>query len=211
MSAVRAVVFDCDGVLLESRDANLSYYNAILAHFGAAPVDPADEQALSLCHTAASPEVLKVLLGESRKAEALAYAATLDYRQFIPYLKLEPYLRETLEALSAQYPLAVATNRGTSAQELLRHFDLHDLFATVVTSRDVCRPKPWPDMLIEAARRLECSPEEMLFVGDSHLDLQAARGAGAYFVAYKGQLEGERQVASHLELLEFVRSQFTGL
>lgn len=211
MNAVRAVVFDCDGVLLESKDANLSYYNTILAHFGAAPVDPADEQALSLCHTAASPEVLKVLLGESHQAEALAYAATLDYRQFIPYLKLEPYLREALEGLSAHYPLAVATNRGTSAQELLQHFDLHDFFATVVTSRDVCRPKPWPDMLIEAARRLDCRPAEMLFVGDSHLDQRAARDAGARFVAYKGQLEGEQQVASHLELLEFVSREFRGL
>ena len=74
----------------------------------------------------------------------------------------------------------------------------------MVTSRDVPRPKPFPDMLLEAARRLELAPGELLFVGDSHLDREAARAAGMTFVAYKNALAGSMTVWGHRELLEWM-------
>ena len=205
MNGLKAIVFDCDGVLFESQNANLAYYNAILEHFGAAPVSPQDREKADLCHTAASPQVLEVLLGAGRAEEALAYAATLDYRRFMPYLTPEPGLQEALADLAADFDLAVATNRGTSAVELLHHFEIAGYFSAVVTSRDVPRPKPWPDMIEEAGRRLACRPAHMIFVGDSLLDHQAARGAGVRFVAYKDKVEGDFRVDSHRELVELVR------
>ncbi len=49
--------FDCDGVLFESRRANLAYYNAILTHFDEPHVEESDQARAHLCHTAASPHV----------------------------------------------------------------------------------------------------------------------------------------------------------
>ncbi|WP_305042746.1 HAD family hydrolase [Geoalkalibacter sp.] len=210
MKNLRAIVFDCDGVLFESRAANLDFYNTILARFGAPPVSMADEATLALCHTAASPEVLRVLLGEEQLSTALDYAASLDYRRFVPLLDMEPGLREALTDLGRDYPLAVATNRGASGEDLLIHFGLREHFSAVVTSRDVPRPKPWPDMLVEAARRLGCRTQDMLFVGDSALDRHAALGAGARFVAYKNDLEGDWRVLSHGQLVHLVRYGTTG-
>ncbi|WP_305044355.1 HAD family hydrolase [Geoalkalibacter sp.] len=205
MTNARAIVFDCDGVLFESRAANLSFYNTILEHFGAPPVCMEDEATLALCHTAASPEVLRVLLGAHQVSAALAYASSLDYRRFVPLLEMEPGLREALTDLGRDYPLAVATNRGASGEDLLVHFGLRHHFSAVVTSRDVPRPKPWPDMLVEAARRLGCRTDELLFVGDSTLDRQAALGAGSHFVAYKNDLDGDWRVRSHEQLVHLVR------
>lgn len=202
MTLPRAVIFDCDGVLFESRRANLAYYNQVLEHFAVAPVNENDTVLCHLCHTSASPEVFAELLGKERVASALEFAASLGYRRFIPYLQPEPGLREVLQTLSAQLPLAVATNRGSSLQEILDHFDLGRYFRTLVTSRDVPRPKPYPDMLFEASSRLGLRPADLLFVGDSRLDLEAASAAGVQFVAYRSDLgEGVRQVASHQELL----------
>ena len=197
------IIFDCDGVLFESREANLAYYNAILEEFGEAPVTAADTRRAHLCHTAASPEVFRVLLGEERTAAALEAARLLDYRRFIPAMRPEPDVCEVLAELSARYPLAIATNRGGSMHEILTHFQLADYFQAVVTSRDVPRPKPYPDMLIEASRQLGIAPDRLLFVGDSELDQAAAAAAGMRFAAYRNNLRADLNVAGHQDLLDY--------
>lgn len=201
MKGVAGIVFDCDGVLFESRAANLAYYNAILPDFGVLPVDPDDAERAHLCHTAASPEVFRVLLGEEYTAAALAAASALDYRRFIPAMQPEPGMTQTLAGLSSRFPLAVATNRGGSMNDILDHFELAEYFRTVVTSRDVPRPKPYPDMLFEAARRLALDPGQLLFVGDSDLDRLAAAAAGVRFAAYRSDLPADVKIDSHAQLL----------
>lgn len=201
MIDIAGIVFDCDGVLFESRAANLAYYNTILSVFGEAPVEADDVERAHLCHTAASPEVFRILLGEERAAAALEAARLLDYRQFIPAMQPEPGMNTALAGLAMRFPLAVATNRGGSMLEILEHFGLAGYFQAVVTSRDVPRPKPYPDMLIEAARRLQLEPRQLLFVGDSELDHAAAAAAGTRFAAYRSNLPAEMQIDSHQQLL----------
>lgn len=200
---IRGIIYDCDGVLFESHRANLAYYNRVMEAFGKPEVTSADPQACHLCHTAASPVVFSTLLGDCDQQEVLRFAAGLDYRQFMPYMTPEPGMESTLQELSQRMPLAVATNRGTSMPEILAHFGLSDYFSVVVTSRDVPRPKPFPDMLWKAAERLELNPEELLFVGDSELDCQAATAAGIEFVAYKSDL-GSRRITHHQELAQLL-------
>jgi HAD superfamily hydrolase (TIGR01509 family) len=202
MNGIRGIVFDCDGVLFESRRANLAYYNVILAHFDEPPVKDSDHARAHLCHTAASPYVFSQLLGEERAPQALDIAAGLDYRQFIPFMDPEPGMREALSRLSAFYPLAVATNRGYSMPSILDHFDLSSYFSAVVTSRDVGNPKPAPDMLFKVAESLNCATQELLFVGDSELDQEAALAAGMPFAIYRGALQADVQLKHHKDLVD---------
>ncbi|BCA79642.1 HAD-IA family hydrolase [Desulfuromonas sp. AOP6] len=204
MSKVCAIVFDCDGVLFESRVANLAYYNRVLAHLGVEEVRSEDKERAHLCHTAASPQVFATLLGEAMVPTALDIAAKLDYRQFIPFMNPEPQLYSTLETLAQNFPLAIATNRGNSMVEILQHFGLERFFQVVVTSRDVPRPKPYPDMLFLVAERLGMACRDLLFVGDSDLDHEAARGAGVRFVAYKGMTAGDFTIYEHAELVSYL-------
>ncbi len=204
MKGWRGIIFDCDGVLFESRAANLAYYNVVLEYFGEPAVTAADEAKAHLCHTAASPVVFNTLLGAARLSAALNYASTIDYRQFIPYMTPEPNLIAALTRLAREFPLAIATNRGTSMPEVLRHFQLEAYFQHVLTSRDVPRPKPYPDMLLAAASKLRLETTELLFVGDSDLDRQAARQAGMAFVAYKGSVEGDLNITDHQELVHLM-------
>lgn len=202
MNGIAGIVFDCDGVLFESRAANLAYYNEVLAAFDVPPVTPDDGVRAHLCHTAASPEVFRVLLGREKTPAALEIAGRLDYRRFIPVMEPEPGMVEMLATLSARLPLAVATNRGSSMGEILGHFGLAEYFRAVVTSKDVPRPKPYPDMLIEAARQLVIDPSRLMFVGDSELDQAAAMAAGIRFAAYRNELPADLQISSHRQLLE---------
>lgn len=201
MNGIRGIVYDCDGVLFESRKANLAYYNTILNLFDEPPVEESDHARAHLCHTAASPHVFTQLLGEERTQRALSLATELDYRQFIPYMEPEPGMRNALSQLANFYPLAVATNRGNSMPSILEHFGLSGFFQTVVTSRDVEHPKPAPDMLLEVARRLHCSTNQLLFVGDSELDQAAARAAGMPFSIYRGDLQADVRLEHHEELV----------
>ena len=204
MTGIRGVIFDCDGVLFASHQANLAYYNAVLTELGEPPVRPDDREKAHLCHTAASPQVFAGLLGPERVEAALSLAVALDYRPFMPFMAPEPDMAETLARLAERLPLAVATNRGNSMVEILRHFGLESYFRAVVTSRDVPRPKPWPDMLLLAAERLGLTTGELLFVGDSELDCAAARAAGMRFAAYKADLQGDLRLAGHRELLQLL-------
>lgn len=202
MNCVEGVIFDCDGVLFESRQANLAYYNRILGHLSHPPVTPERTVQAHLCHTASSPVVLANLLPAEEVQPALEFAATLDYREFIPYMQPEPHLDVMLPKLVTKYSLAVATNRGASIEPILEHFGLQSYFHAIVTSRDVTRPKPAPDMLLLASDRLGTIPERCLFIGDSELDQQAAAGANIRFVGYGGRVSGDLTLDSHLQLLE---------
>jgi HAD superfamily hydrolase (TIGR01509 family) len=206
MSRIDGIIFDCDGVLFESRQANLAYYNCILNEFSYPPVLPEEKQRAHLCHTASSQQVLSVLVEQDDLQPALAFSATLDYRQFIPLMRPEPYLLEMLQQISARLPLAVATNRGNSVAAILAHFDLQKYFSAVVTCRDVKHPKPAPDMLLLAAAKLGMPTENCLFVGDSELDQQAAVEAKIRFAGYGGLVSGELSLQSHLQLVDYFGS-----
>ncbi|PLX97259.1 MAG: HAD family hydrolase [Desulfuromonas sp.] len=203
MNGVAAVIFDCDGVMFESSGANIAYYNKILSHFSYPPVLPDDHERAHLCHTASSPDVLRGLMKQEDVAPALDFAAALDYREFIPQMTPEAHLKEALASLSRRYPLAVATNRGRSIEPILEHFNFRDFFSVIVTSHDVERPKPAPDMLLLAAEKLGVAPDACLFIGDSDLDRRAAEQAGIAFAGYGKQVESARPLTTHLDLLGY--------
>ena len=204
MSTIEAVIFDCDGVMFESRQANLAYYNRILGEFAYPPVTTEQKELAQMCHTASSKVVLANLLRHEDVAQALDFSATLDYREFIPQMVPENNLTELLQDLNDRYPLAIATNRGKSILAILEHFDLHAFFSAVVTSHDVENPKPAPDMLFLVAETLNIKPEKCLFIGDSELDKSAAAQANVQFAGYGGEVTGTISLSNHLELLEYL-------
>jgi HAD superfamily hydrolase (TIGR01509 family) len=184
MKKFEAIIYDCDGVLFESHAANLAYYNEIFAAFDYPAVHVEQKDVAHLCHTASSSQVLAGLMRATDVPAALEFAATLDYRQFIPLMKPMPQLHQVLEIVARHYPLAIATNRGSSVVPILEHFALDQFFSAVVTSRDVENPKPAPDMLFLAARHLGHQPQACLFIGDSELDQAAAAAGSFHFLGY---------------------------
>jgi len=204
MGCIDAVIFDCDGVMFASHRANLAYYNRILAEFSYPLVSPQQKELAQMCHTASSPEVLTNLFHPGDLVAAKKFAATLDYRAFIPYMEPEKDFLNLLQRLSGDYPLAVATNRGKSILTILEHFSLQQFFSVVVTSHDVERPKPAPDMLFLAVEMLEVEAEFCLFIGDSELDKSAAVAANMQFAGYGGEVSAPISLSNHLELLNYL-------
>jgi len=177
------VAFDCDGVLFDSRGANEGFYNAILAHFGRAPMGPA---AVDYVHSHTVWESLEHIFRDCEDLpEARQYVRTLDYGPFIPMMVEEPHLREFLQFLRPGCFTALATNRSTTTRAVLIYHGLEDYFDLVVSAQDVSRPKPDPEAFGRILNHFRLQPEEAIYIGDSRVDEEFARRSGVRLVAYR--------------------------
>ena len=139
----RLVILDCDGVLFDSADANVAFYNAILERMGRAPLDAEGEV---LAHWMGSPQLIAKLFAadEDGHRAARALAKELDYTPFLHLMHPVPELAETLRWIRERSSTALATTRGSTVPQLLEHFGLDVHFDLVVGTHQVARPKPAP-------------------------------------------------------------------
>jgi phosphoglycolate phosphatase len=196
---VSAIIFDCDGVMFDSRQANVNFYNHILAHFSLPPLTAED---IEFVHTHTAVESLNHILGGSPYlAQAQQFRLKLNYTPFIKDMVMEPGLKEVLDFLKPRYGLAVATNRSTTIGKVLELNGLSHYFDLVVSSLDVKNPKPHPESIFKIAGFFEIGPDKCLYVGDSLVDYDTARSAGAKFIAYRNRgLRAEYYVDHLMEI-----------
>ncbi|MBJ6799119.1 HAD family hydrolase [Geomonas propionica] len=198
----KAVIYDCDGVLFDSFEANYAFYHLILDRFGRSAIDRGDADTMRILHTYCNKDVLEYLFaGDDRMDEVRAFSASIDYRKLFPLMIMEQGLRETLDALKGRVELAICTNRASSMDILLDSFGLDGYFSCVMTAGRVKNPKPHPEPLLKVLEHYGLAPHEALFVGDSDVDRRAAEGAGVPFVAYRGELEAAVRIERHQDLL----------
>jgi HAD superfamily hydrolase (TIGR01509 family) len=195
----RLVILDCDGVMFDSFEANVAFYDAVLAALGLPPLDEAGREH---AHRLATPQILEWLFASEpeRLAEGLRLAKQIDYRPFLPRLRPVDDLFETLAWLRSRYRTAMATNRGGTIPLLVEHFELASWFDVVVGIHDVPRPKPAPDMLLHCLERLGVAASAAVYVGDSPSDLAAAEAAGIEFVAVGESVQHPARIAELREL-----------
>jgi len=183
MEQVKIVIFDCDGVMFDSREANEAYYNHILAHFRKPPMDTEESDYVHM-HTA-EESVIHIFRDDSRLEEALAYRSQISYMPFIRMMHMEPYLTAFLDYLRPTYKTAISTNRSDTMNHVLSEHGLEGYFDLVVSSLDVRQPKPHPESLLKILKHFGFSPHEAIYIGDSEIDALAAKEAGIPLIAYK--------------------------
>jgi len=202
---IKGVIYDCDGVLFDSLEVNRKFYNQFCTNFGRPPLT---EEELKYAHTHTTHEALRFLFPQNPDLErqALALLSTLDPRETIGYLELEPNLLPALNQLKEKGIFrAVNTNRSTSMKYIMERFHLEAYFDLVVTSLDVQNPKPHPESIEKILKTLGLKPEETVFVGDSEIDRRAARSAGVKFISYKNQeIPADAFIDDHLALLNYI-------
>jgi phosphoglycolate phosphatase len=196
VNSCAAVIFDCDGVMFDSRRSNTNFYNHLLSHFGLPLLR--DEQVAYIHMATADESVRYIFRGTPFLEQALAYRFQMDYTPFIQDMVPEPGLRELLAWLKPTCGLAVATNRSNTIGKVLESYGLADTFDIVVCSLDVTSPKPHPESLFKILDFFSIRPDQALYVGDSTVDAETAKAASVQFVAYKNK---NLDAAFHVEQL----------
>jgi len=204
---IRCVIYDCDGVLFDSLEANTRLYNDLCARVGRGPLR---EEEMRYVHTHTVFEAIHFIFGKEdemeKKALEMLRLKQIDLREYIVYLKMEPHLLQALEKLKEKGILrAVNTNRTTSMKYIMEKYDLWQYFEMVVTALDVKNPKPHPESIEKILKEFNLNKEEAVFIGDSDVDQQTAKSSGLKFIAYKNKDIGNyAYIEDHLDVIKLL-------
>lgn len=181
---IDAVVFDLDGVLIETEEL-WDEVRAQLARERGGRYGPEAQRAMMGMSSLEWSRYMHDELGLREPPEEISSEVVRRmvgrYRQRLP---LFPGAALAVERLAARWPLAVASSSNRELIDAALDLSgLGRLFAETVSSEEVARGKPAPDVYLEAARRLEVEPERAAAVEDSHSGIRSAKAAGMRVVA----------------------------
>jgi len=200
MAPLKLVIFDCDGVMFDSKDANRIYYNHLLEKFGYPLMDEQEEDYVH------SHNVLDSINFIFRKypreiEEVNQYRISVDYTPFLKYMVIEPDLKEFLGILKPKFYTAISTNRSNTMPSVMKMHDLESYFDLVVTSLDVEQPKPHTEGLIKILNHFQLSASEAVYIGDSMVDREHTAGVNMRLISFKNpDLPAEYHVNRFLDI-----------
>jgi phosphoglycolate phosphatase-like HAD superfamily hydrolase len=197
---LKALIFDCDGVMFDSRETNRAYHDHLLAAF---QLPPMNEEELEYVHIHNVWEsVAHIFRNHPVDLEKVhEFRMRDDYRPFFRYMKMEPDLRQFLALAKPRFKLAIATNRTNTMEPLLAEFGLTAFFDKVMTAENSRRPKPAPEPLLEIAEAFACHIDDALYVGDSTIDEQCAQACAMPFAAFRNpNLNARYHIDSFMEI-----------
>ncbi len=207
----KLVIFDCDGVMFSSREANRAYYNHLLASFGCPLMDENELNYVHSHNVQASVAHIFRNHPEISSKEIEQYRSSLDYRPFLDYMIIEPDLIDFLRLITPDYHTAISTNRTDTMEMILDIFKLRPWFEMVVTSVNAPRPKPAPDGLNMILNHFKLTAAESIYIGDSNVDREHCLAVGVDLIAFKNpDLDAEYHVQSFMEILDLPPMQEPG-
>ncbi len=175
-----ALVFDMDGVIVDSNPVHRIAWTAYSRQFGV----ETDEAMLERMYGRRNDDIVRDFFGDSLSpAEIQAHGAAKErlYREMMAGALDEHLVRGVKDFLArhTECPLAMATNaEPANVRFLLENAGLASCFKVVVDGSQVLAPKPDPEIYLTAARKLGVSPRNCIVFEDSYSGVSAAKAAG---------------------------------
>ena len=181
---IDAVVFDLDGVILQTEEV----WDEVRGRYVVEQGGRYDAAAQRAMMGMSAPEWSRYLaedLGVPGTPEEIsADIVRLMEARYREELPLIPGARDAVERLAARWPLGLASSSNRPLIDAaLELAGLDVFFQATVSSEEVARGKPAPDVYLEAARRLGVAPERCAAVEDSHSGIRSAKAAGMHTIA----------------------------
>lgn len=180
MRKYKAVIFDLDGTLLDTLEDLADSVNAALKAYNC------PQKSLEEVRTYVGNGIRNLMLravegGENHPQFEEIFLAFQTYYKKNSRNKTKPYegIMEVISKLSAQgIKLAIVSNKADFAVKELNPYYFGDYFKSAIGEKEGISRKPAPDTVFYAAKELEVSLEESIFVGDSEVDADTAKNAG---------------------------------
>lgn len=195
----RALLFDLDGTLIDSRADLVTSINLMLDDLGyvtlpAAQVITFVGEGIRLLVERSLRASLQQEPEETQILTALEVYAGKYREHLLDQTRVYPEVYETLTALHS-LPKAVVTNKPIEfTKPILEALDLQQHFVAVLGGDSLPERKPSPAPLLEAARLCEVAPADCLMIGDTQIDMLAGQAAGMKTCGYVGGFRGEAEL-----------------
>ena len=182
--SVRAVVFDLDGVIIDSEGVWEEVRRAYAARHGREFLPDSQQRMMGMSTSEWSrhlSEDIGVPLPPDRVAADVLGEMAARYRTSLPLI---PGAVDAVHRLGARFPLGLASSSArVIVDQVLKTAGLTGAFRVTLSTEEVPRGKPFPDVYVEAARRLDLPPAECAAIEDSSNGLRSAAAAGLAVVA----------------------------
>ncbi|MAH32872.1 hypothetical protein CL615_00615 [archaeon] len=183
---LKAVLFDLDGVIVDSLDLWFGIFNRVRKDFKLKQIS--------------KQEFTKNVWGGSVDADVKRYYNNMDpgklekiYKSHIMSYanksKLMPDAKRVLKKIKdKKIKIGLATNNFKNAvNAILKFHKIDNYFDAVVTGNDIEKAKPFPDSILKLCEKLKIMPDEAIYVGDTKNDYKAGKSAGCFVVGLNTQ------------------------
>lgn len=184
LSSVRALIFDLDGTLIDSKQDLIRSVNAMLVEMGR---EPLHEDTVSSYIGHGAPRLVARALGNGAREEECERALKFFLAHYdehkLDSTRAYPGVAEALEELR-EFPMAVLTNKPVRvSRKILEGLGLSKYFRAIYGGNSFKTKKPDPLGAMKILEELSTAPVEALMVGDSEVDVQTARNTGTVAAA----------------------------
>lgn len=186
---VKAVLFDLDGTLIDSKDSFIGALNVCLKKIGLRPLK-------DIKFDKPIKDIIKRYVNENKTVEEVLACYQICYSKFWKKISVIEGANDILDWLNREnIKIGVVTDRRSLisyVKPTLESLDLYRYIDILVTLNDVTKSKPDPEPFLFAASRLNIDPSSCIVVGDLPEDIISGKKAGMRTIAYLNGYAGEK-------------------
>lgn len=180
----KGLIFDCDGVLVDSVEANMKFYNLIREKLGLPELNAEQRE---YCQMSTGPQALDYITPLALRSQLQTIIQEVSYaRDIEPMIQASENLIPFLKAVTGKFFLGIHTNRTGPIDNMLNRLGMGGYFDPIMTAR-YCDPKPSGDGAVKILKQWGIEPHEAIFMGDSIMDMRAAQNAKIPFLSYRNE------------------------
>ncbi len=189
---IKAVIFDMDGVLVDSVSCNIESFRVLLKEYG---VDYSVDKHKELIGNSLKDQIAfwkrEYNIDEAIDEQEFSRKAFEIQKQLMKYCKIDPGLLVLLNNLKAKKLLmGIGTSSTKSrAETILKSLEIYKYFSTLITAEDVKEYKPNPAIFLSVAKKLKVQPGECVVIEDASSGIEAAKRAGMKTIGLINQFQ----------------------
>lgn len=196
---IEAVIFDMDGVIIDSEPMHREVENDIFKSLG---ISMAINEHDSFCGKTMK-SMWSILKDKYKLSNSVDELVNTKRENFFKYLKLQKELKpiegipELIDSLyKNKYKLAVASSSPMEIIDfIIKSYGLDKYFNVIITGESIAKSKPEPDIFLHAAEKLKVEPHKCIVIEDSHNGATAAKRAGMKCIGFKNPNSGNQDLS----------------